>query len=100
NHGDGSTALVRREPLRSESWPEVFTHKGQEFPSGVIAFRHALRRYLIKHGYNYVFVKNDCDRVTCVCKSTKCKWKIHAVAPLKSRSMFILKAYNPVHTCE
>ena len=60
-----------------------------------------LSKYSIEHGFEYVYIKNDKERVTAIClfKDTKgCTWKVHGKV-FKPNGYFYIRTLNDVHTC-
>ncbi|KAJ4974525.1 hypothetical protein NE237_007699 [Protea cynaroides] len=76
---------------------KVNFHVGLCF-NNVDEFRAALKEYNIQEGRNIRRLKNEKARVTAVCASEGCKWRIHAL-PTSDEVTFMVKSYYPDHTC-
>ncbi|KAF7823096.1 uncharacterized protein G2W53_021240 [Senna tora] len=61
-------------------------------------FRNVLRDYVIQENFDIIRVKNEKARVTAICASDGCPWRIHASSGLDGRA-FMIKSYEPSHTC-
>ncbi|KAF7842517.1 uncharacterized protein G2W53_004815 [Senna tora] len=61
-------------------------------------FRNVLRDYVIQENFDIIRVKNEKARVTAICASDGCPWRIHASPGLDGRA-FMIKSYEPSHTC-
>lgn len=70
---------------------------GLSFPNASI-FKDVIREYAIRVGKDIYFKKNEPGRVRAECKDNKYKWVCYA-SLLGDIGMFIIKTYNPVHTC-
>ncbi|KAH7861366.1 hypothetical protein Vadar_025217 [Vaccinium darrowii] len=70
--------------------------EGMKFPN-VRVFRKLLRKYHIKEGYMFKFVKNESKRVTVVC-AKKCGFRLHA-SPMYEERSFQIKKINQQHEC-
>ena len=62
------------------------------------AFRNALRDYAIKGGYVIRRKKNDGKRVTAICATAGCPWRVHASVIPDGRT-FMIKTMASDHTC-
>jgi hypothetical protein len=63
------------------------------------AFREALKKYSMENGFSFKFKKNETHRVTVVCKSHGCPWRIH-VSRLATTQLVSIKTMTSAHTCE
>ncbi|KAF8401219.1 hypothetical protein HHK36_012148 [Tetracentron sinense] len=79
-------------------WENTITGVGQRF-SSAHEFRESLRKYSIAHGFAYKYKKNDGYRVTAICKTEGCPWRIHA-SRLSTTQLICIKRMNATHTCE
>ncbi|RYR33318.1 hypothetical protein Ahy_A10g047887 [Arachis hypogaea] len=61
-------------------------------------FRSVLRDYIIQENFDIIRVKNEKARVTAICASEGCPWRIHA-SPSPDGIAFMIKSYEPRHTC-
>jgi hypothetical protein len=61
-------------------------------------FRDVLRDYIIQESFDILRVKNEKSRVTAICASEGCPWRIHA-SPAPDGVAFMIKSYEPKHTC-
>jgi hypothetical protein len=86
------------EQFNVAEWQNTITGVGQTF-SSFAEFREAVRKYSIAHGFNYSYKKNETHRVTVVCKSENCPWRIH-VSRLATTHLVCIKTMRPTHTCE
>ncbi|KAI3764247.1 hypothetical protein L2E82_14253 [Cichorium intybus] len=84
--------------IAAKQWENLITGVGQRFHS-LAEFREALRKYSIAHGFNYVYKKNENQRVTVKCKSETCPWRIHA-SRLSTTQLVCIKTMRPTHTCQ
>ena len=87
--------------LLSAPWKNGITHVGQKFMGGVKDFRIVLSKYAVESGFEYVYVKNDKERVTVICKhkiSKGCMWNVHARV-CKANNYCHIRKLNNVHTC-
>ncbi|KAL8268631.1 hypothetical protein R6Q59_002429 [Mikania micrantha] len=82
----------------AKQWENLITGVGQRFHS-LAEFREALRKYSIAHGFNYMYKKNENQRVTVKCKSENCPWRIHA-SRLSTTQLVCIKTMRPTHTCQ
>ncbi|KAK1426502.1 hypothetical protein QVD17_15176 [Tagetes erecta] len=85
------------ERLAARQWENLITGVGQRFHS-LAEFREALRKYSIAHAFNFVYKKNENQRVTVKCKAEGCPWRIHA-SKLSTTQLVCIKTMRPVHTC-
>ncbi|KAJ0444640.1 putative transcription factor interactor and regulator CCHC(Zn) family [Helianthus annuus] len=86
------------QPIAAKQWENLITGVGQRFHS-LAEFREALRKYSIAHGFNYMYKKNENQRVTVKCKSDNCPWRIHA-SRLSTTQLVCIKTMRPTHTCQ
>ncbi|PWA93277.1 PB1 domain-containing protein [Artemisia annua] len=84
--------------LAAKKWENLITGVGQRFHS-LAEFRETLRKYSIAHGFNYMYKKNENQRVTVKCKSEGCPWRIHA-SKLSTTQLVCIKTMTPTHTCQ
>ncbi|XP_058223055.1 uncharacterized protein LOC131332774 [Rhododendron vialii] len=82
----------------TEALANLIEGVGQEFPKGVKEFRAVLAKYAIENGFMYRFVKNDLLRITAVCVSTGCEWKVHAILN-RTNGVFHIKKCHNEHNC-
>ncbi|KAF7826730.1 putative transcription factor interactor and regulator CCHC(Zn) family [Senna tora] len=61
-------------------------------------FRNVLRDYIIQENFDIIRIKNEKARVTAICASDSCPWRIHA-SPSQDGRTFMIKSYEPLHTC-
>jgi hypothetical protein len=61
-------------------------------------FRDVLRDYIIQESFDILRVKNEKSKVTAICASEGCPWRIHA-SPAPDGVAFMIKSYEPKHTC-
>lgn len=61
-------------------------------------FRNVLRDFIIQENFDIIRVKNEKARVTAICASDGCPWRIHA-SPAPDGVAFMIKSYEPKHTC-
>ncbi|KAJ0871635.1 putative transcription factor interactor and regulator CCHC(Zn) family [Helianthus annuus] len=84
--------------LAAKQWENIITGVGQRFHS-LAEFREALRKYSIAHAFNFVYKKNENQRVTVKCKAEGCPWRIHA-SKLSTTQLVCIKTMRPVHNCQ
>ncbi|XP_038989924.1 uncharacterized protein LOC120113181 [Phoenix dactylifera] len=80
-----------------DDWKNSIEGVGQEFMN-VETLRDTIRNYCIANCRNFVFVKNDRDRVTVECVYDGCEWRIHA-SHLGNSEKFTIKKMHYNHTC-
>ena len=61
-------------------------------------FRNVLKDYITQENFDIITVKNEKARVTAICASEGCPWRIHA-SPTPDGVAFMIKSYEPKHTC-
>ncbi|XP_052113691.1 uncharacterized protein LOC107473343 [Arachis duranensis] len=61
-------------------------------------FRSVLRDYIIQENFDIIRVKNEKVRVSAICASEGCPWRIHA-SPSPDGIAFMIKSYESRHTC-
>ncbi|KAL7172677.1 hypothetical protein ACSBR2_032203 [Camellia fascicularis] len=68
---------------------------------GANEFHEVLCKYVVEHGFQFKYVKNDSVRITVACKfaaDTGCAWSVHTrVLPLSG--VLCVKRFDGVHTC-
>jgi zinc finger SWIM domain-containing protein 3 len=84
--------------VAAKQWENLITGVGQRFHS-LAEFREALRKYSIAHAFNFVYKKNENQRVTVKCKAEGCPWRIHA-SKLSTTQLVCIKTMRPVHNCQ
>ncbi|KAD3337817.1 hypothetical protein E3N88_33338 [Mikania micrantha] len=84
--------------VAARQWENLITGVGQRFHS-LAEFREALRKYSIAHAFNFVYKKNEHQRVTVKCKVEGCPWRIHA-SKLLTTQLVCVKTMRPVHNCQ
>lgn len=94
--GSGNLKIAHIEEFRKDA--TEITGVGQTFTT-FTAFREALKKYSIAHGFNFKYKKNETHRVTVVCKSQGCPWRIH-VSRLATTHLVSIKTMTSKHTCE
>lgn len=82
----------------AKQWENLITGVGQRFHT-LNEFREALRKFSIAHGFNYMYKKNENQRVTVKCKVEGCPWRIHA-SRLSTTQLVCIKTMRPQHTCQ
>ncbi|XP_071705825.1 uncharacterized protein [Rutidosis leptorrhynchoides] len=91
--------VTNNEPhVAAKQWENLITGVGQRFHS-LAEFREALRKYSIAHGFNYMYKKNENQRVTVKCKAEGCEWRIHA-SRLSTTQLVCIKTMKPTHNCQ
>ncbi|CAH1440286.1 unnamed protein product [Lactuca virosa] len=84
--------------MAAKQWENLITGVGQRFHS-LAEFREALRKFSIAHAFNFVYKKNENQRVTVKCKAEGCPWRIHA-SKLSTTQLVCIKTMRPVHNCQ
>ncbi|PWA65201.1 PB1 domain-containing protein [Artemisia annua] len=84
--------------IAARQWENLITGVGQRFHS-LAEFREALRKYSIAHAFNFVYKKNENQRVTVKCKAEGCPWRIHA-SKLSTTQLVCIKTMRPTHNCQ
>lgn len=92
-----SPQSVKKQKI-SDDWGKLITGVDQSFES-IKDFRDLLQKYAIANKFTYKFLKNDGTRVTAVCSTGDCQWKIQASA-LSPTHNVLINAFNDEHTCE
>ncbi|XP_024988328.1 uncharacterized protein LOC112523111 isoform X1 [Cynara cardunculus var. scolymus] len=93
-----TSVIDNEQHIAAKQWENLITGVGQRFHS-LAEFREALRKYSIAHGFNYVYKKNENQRVTVKCKSEGCPWRIHA-SRLSTTQLVCIKTMKPTHSCQ
>lgn len=57
-----------------------------------------LEIFVIQEGFEIKKIKNEKSRVTAICASDGCCWRIHASPTLDGKT-YKIKTYNHVHSC-
>nr|XP_043612101.1 uncharacterized protein LOC122583792 isoform X1 [Erigeron canadensis] len=91
-------AVMDNERIAAKQWENLITGVGQRFHS-LAEFREALRKYSIAHAFNFVYKKNENQRVTVKCKAEGCPWRIHA-SKLSTTQLVCIKTMRPLHNCQ
>ncbi|XP_076901770.1 uncharacterized protein LOC143556301 [Bidens hawaiensis] len=91
-------SVTNNEHIGAKQWENLIIGVGQRFHS-LAEFREALRKYSIAHGFNYVYKKNENQRVTVKCKFENCQWRIHA-SKLSTTQLVCIKTMRPTHSCQ
>ncbi|KAD3336819.1 hypothetical protein E3N88_32338 [Mikania micrantha] len=91
-------AIENDQRIAARQWENLITGVGQRFHS-LAEFREALRKYSIAHAFNFVYKKNENQRVTVKCKAEGCPWRIHA-SKLSTTQLVCIKTMRPVHNCQ
>ncbi|XP_028102732.1 uncharacterized protein LOC114301971 [Camellia sinensis] len=76
---------------------KITLEKGMIFDD-VNHFRTVLQEFAIERGFKLIKIKNDKKRVTCICASSMCEWRIHA-SPLSDGVTYKIKTLGTDHTC-
>lgn len=84
--------------VAAADWANAITGVDQRFES-FEEFRDALHKFSIAHGFSYSNKKKLSHRMTVVCKSKGCPWRISA-SKLPTIDLVCIKKMNPTHTCE
>ncbi|KAL7224288.1 hypothetical protein ACSBR1_025699 [Camellia fascicularis] len=74
---------------------------GNVLKEGLMNFREVLCKYVVEHGFQFKYVKNDSIRITVVCKfaaSMGCTWLVHTRV-LSAKGILRVKSFDSVHTC-
>ncbi|KAL0296061.1 UNVERIFIED_CONTAM: hypothetical protein Sradi_6658200 [Sesamum radiatum] len=79
------------------SGDKIKLEKGMVF-TDVVAFRDALREYVIQEGFKIMRLRNERVRVTAHCAVKDCPWRVHA-SILADGVTFQIKTYVEKHTC-
>ncbi|XP_038983330.1 uncharacterized protein LOC120103888 isoform X2 [Phoenix dactylifera] len=80
-----------------DAWKSCIEGVGQEFRN-VETLRDSIRNFCIANCRDFVFMKNDRERVTVECAYEECEWHIHA-SRLGNGEKFAIKKMNGNHTC-
>ena len=81
----------------NSTFGQVHLELGMEFEN-LDLFKDALRDYTIHLGREFVWKKNDRERVRAKCKEQECKWKIFC-SWNKGEKCFQVKTFNSEHSC-
>lgn len=76
---------------------EIIFRVGQTF-AVVYALRETVRNYAIKKGYELVRKKSDIKRLTIICGSDRCPWRLYATR-LADQMTFMIKSLQDKHMC-
>ena len=80
----------------NSTFGQVHLELGMEFEN-LDLFKDALRDYTIHLGREFVWKKNDRERVRAKCKEQECKWEIFC-SWNKGEKCFQVKAFNSEHS--
>ncbi|XP_038976647.1 uncharacterized protein LOC120107444 [Phoenix dactylifera] len=80
-----------------DAWKSCIEGVGQEFRN-VETLHDSIRNFCIANCRDFVFMKNDRERVTVECAYEECEWRIHA-SRLGNGEKFAIKKMNGNHTC-
>ncbi|KAH7856172.1 hypothetical protein Vadar_033550 [Vaccinium darrowii] len=64
--------------LKSDAWRKAINGVDQVFVGGAAAFHDSLCKYSLFHGFKFVYIRNDSERVAARCQSMKCTWFVKA----------------------
>ena len=81
----------------NSTFGQVHLELGMEFEN-LDLFKDALRDYTIHLGREFVWKKNDRERVRAKCKEQECKWEIFC-SWNKGEKCFQVKTFNSEHSC-
>ncbi|XP_024199864.1 uncharacterized protein LOC112203075 [Rosa chinensis] len=85
----------------SDEWSSYIHHVGDKF-HGAAELREKLKKYAIAVGFEFVFLRNDLDRIHAVCANvgTKgCDWHLRAFSSSANGCLYIIELNN-IHTCK
>ncbi|KAM5554529.1 hypothetical protein ABKV19_022762 [Rosa sericea] len=85
----------------SDEWSSYIHHVGEKF-HGAAELREKLKKYAIAVGFEFVFLRNDLDRIHAVCSNvgTKgCDWHLRALSSSQNGCLYITELNN-IHTCK
>lgn len=80
---------------------KLIDDEGHVFVGDANEFRKALIKFSVEVGFDYVYKKNELNRVTAECRfkhMAPCDWRIHASRD-KSNDHFVIRTYKKVHNC-
>ena len=65
-------------PSLSSEWGSFIQCEGQKFMGGATEFREKLTKYAVEVGFNFVYIRNDPNRVHAVCYNAdqECDWEV------------------------
>ncbi|KAM5554425.1 hypothetical protein ABKV19_022683 [Rosa sericea] len=85
----------------SDEWSSYIHHVGEKF-HGAAELREKLRKYAIAVGFEFVFLRNDLDRIHAVCSNVGtegCDWHLRALSSSAYGCLYITELNN-IHTCK
>ncbi|KAM5578553.1 hypothetical protein ABKV19_008724 [Rosa sericea] len=85
----------------SDEWSSYIHHVGEKF-HGAVELREKLRKYAIAVGFEFVFLRNDLDRIHAVCSNVGtegCDWHLRALSSSANGCLYITELNN-IHTCK
>ncbi|XP_062014113.1 uncharacterized protein LOC133730564 [Rosa rugosa] len=85
----------------SDDWSSYIHHVGEKF-HGAADLREKLRKYAIAVGFEFVFLRNDLDRIHAVCTNVGtegCDWHLRALSSSANGCLYITEL-NYIHTCK
>ncbi|KAM5554249.1 hypothetical protein ABKV19_022565 [Rosa sericea] len=85
----------------SDGWSSYIHHVGEKF-HGVADLREKLRKYAIAVGFEFVFLRNDLDRIHAVSTNVGtegCDWHLCALSSSANGCLYITELNN-IHTCK
>ncbi|XP_024163994.1 uncharacterized protein LOC112170964 [Rosa chinensis] len=83
----------------SDEWSSYIHHVGEKF-HGAAELREKLRKYAIAVGFEFVFLRNDLDRIHVVCSNIGtegCDWHLRALSSSANSCLHITELNN-IHT--
>ncbi|KAF7826798.1 hypothetical protein G2W53_017962 [Senna tora] len=95
---DGEESVGIDEDESSASGSDVEKPKILNIVKNVKGKKNVLRDYIIQENFDIIRIKNEKARVTAICASDGCPWRIHA-SPSPDGRTFMIKSYEPLHTC-
>ncbi|KAM5587616.1 hypothetical protein ABKV19_006184 [Rosa sericea] len=84
----------------SDEWSSYIHHVGEKF-HGAAELREKLRKYAIAVGFEFVFLRNDLDRIHAICSNVGtegCDW--HLRAHSSANGCLYITELNNIHTCK
>ncbi|KAH7850764.1 hypothetical protein Vadar_002666 [Vaccinium darrowii] len=84
--------------LKSDAWRKAINCVDQVFVGGAAAFRDSLCKYSLFHGFKFIYIRNDSERVAARCQSMKCTWFVKANIE-KPSGLFRIKEFINEHCC-
>ncbi|KAH7839501.1 hypothetical protein Vadar_005087 [Vaccinium darrowii] len=84
--------------LKSDAWRKAINCVDQVFVGGAAAFRYSLCKYSLFHGFKFIYIRNDSERVAARCQSMKCTWFVKANIE-KPGGLFRIKEFINEHCC-